>query len=245
ITARGGKGIAVYCDHSDEKNVKELFRRIAKEQKEQLDILVNNAYAAVTAITRSAGSKFYNTELSIWDTVNNVGLRNHYICSVFASKLMAPRKRGLIVTVSSSGGLHYLFGTAYGVGKAACDRLAADMAHELIEDNVASVSLWPGPVATELVKKTVLAGSGNRKNTLREIYETAETTEMAGKCVVALASDPNRLAKTGHILTTTALAREYHLHEDDGKTQPNDPFCAGHEDFLRQMNEVRAPKHKK
>lgn len=37
------------------------------------------------------------------------------------------------------------------------------MAHELVEDNVISVSLWPGPVATELVKKTVLAGSGDRK----------------------------------------------------------------------------------
>uniref|UniRef100_A0A915B8V7 Dehydrogenase/reductase SDR family member 1 n=2 Tax=Parascaris univalens TaxID=6257 RepID=A0A915B8V7_PARUN len=245
ITSYGGEGIAVYCDHSDENDIKLLFQRIANEQNKRLDILINNAYAAVTAITRSAGIKFYDTDPSIWDTVNNVGLRNHYICSVFAAKLMVPRKKGLIVTVSSSGGLRYLFGTAYGAGKAACDRLAADMAHELVEDNVISVSLWPGPVATELIKKTLLTGSGERKNKLRDIFNAAETTEFSGKCVVALASDPNCIAKTGHILTTTALAREYGIYEDDGKTQPNDPFCAGYEDFLKQINIIRAPKLKK
>lgn len=32
---------------------------------------------------------------------------------------MVPRKNGLIVTVSSAGGMRYLFNVAYGVGKAA------------------------------------------------------------------------------------------------------------------------------
>ncbi|VDK48230.1 unnamed protein product [Anisakis simplex] len=245
ICDSGGKGIAVYCDHSDEKNVRELFKQISSEQKNRLDLLVNNAYAAVTAITRNAKTKFYNTDTSMWDIVNNVGLRNHYICSVYGAKMMASNKNGLIVTVSSSGGLRFLFGTAYGTGKAACDRLAADMAHDLIDDNVTSVSLWPGPVVTELVSKTVLKTSSNQKSRLQKIYEKAESTQMSGKCIVALANDPNRISKTGHILTTTALAREYNLYEEDGKTQPDDPFVAGFEDFIKQLNEIRAPKIRK
>jgi dehydrogenase/reductase SDR family protein 1 len=32
---------------------------------------------------------------------------------------MVPRRQGLIVTVSSAGGMRYLFNVAYGVGKAA------------------------------------------------------------------------------------------------------------------------------
>jgi NAD(P)-dependent dehydrogenase (short-subunit alcohol dehydrogenase family) len=32
---------------------------------------------------------------------------------------MTPRKQGLIVFISSAGGLRYLFNVAYGVGKAA------------------------------------------------------------------------------------------------------------------------------
>ena len=35
---------------------------------------------------------------------------------------MVPRKNGLIVNISSGGGLIYLFNVAYGVGKAAVDR---------------------------------------------------------------------------------------------------------------------------
>jgi dehydrogenase/reductase SDR family protein 1 len=50
------------------------------------------------------------------------------------------------VNVSSIGGLRYLFNVAYGVGKAACDRMAADCALELKGSNVAMVSLWPGAV---------------------------------------------------------------------------------------------------
>jgi NAD(P)-dependent dehydrogenase (short-subunit alcohol dehydrogenase family) len=50
------------------------------------------------------------------------------------------------VNVSSIGGLRYLFNVAYGVGKAACDRMAADCALELKGSNVAMISLWPGAV---------------------------------------------------------------------------------------------------
>jgi dehydrogenase/reductase SDR family protein 1 len=56
--------------------------------------------------------------LTIYFPVNNVGLRGHYICARHAAKLMAPRKQGLIVTVSSFGGVSYVFNVAYGIGKA-------------------------------------------------------------------------------------------------------------------------------
>ena len=69
---------------------------------------------------------------------------------------MVDKKDGLIVNVSSPGGLKYLFNVAYGIGKAACDRMAADCAVELKENDVTMVSLWPGPVKTEYVEENVL-----------------------------------------------------------------------------------------
>ena len=69
---------------------------------------------------------------------------------------MTENKTGLIINVSSGGGLRYLFNVAYGVGKAACDRMAADCAIELKKHNVAMVSLWPGAVKTEKVQEQVL-----------------------------------------------------------------------------------------
>ena len=47
---------------------------------------------------------------------------------MYASRIMVPQKDGLIVNISSPGGLKYLFNVAYGIGKAAVDRMAADCA---------------------------------------------------------------------------------------------------------------------
>jgi dehydrogenase/reductase SDR family member 1 len=64
---------------------------------------------------------------------------------------MVPRKQGLIVNISSFGGIKYLFNVPYGIGKAAVDRMAADCGFELRKSNVAFISLYPGAVRTELI----------------------------------------------------------------------------------------------
>src|SRR5438045_8392521 len=45
LTARGGTGIAVRCDHTDDSQVEALFERIRSEQ-DGLDLLVNNAWSS-------------------------------------------------------------------------------------------------------------------------------------------------------------------------------------------------------
>ena len=74
--------------------------------------------------------------------------------------MMVDRKDGLIVNISSMGGLKYLFNVPYGIGKAGCDRMAADCAVELKDHNVTMISLWPGPVKTEYIKENVLGKEG-------------------------------------------------------------------------------------
>ncbi len=50
-------------------------------------MLVNNAYAAVNLIQKQAGTPFWTHDpVETWDTVNGVGLRNHYLCTVHASR---------------------------------------------------------------------------------------------------------------------------------------------------------------
>jgi hypothetical protein len=70
-------------------------------------------------ISDNTEKRFWELDADIWDTINNVGLRNHYFCSVYAARLMVPRGKGLILFVSSAGGLYYFFNVPYGVGKAA------------------------------------------------------------------------------------------------------------------------------
>ncbi|QQP40710.1 Dehydrogenase/reductase SDR family member 1, partial [Caligus rogercresseyi] len=147
IRSRGGQPILVQMDHSKDE-----------EQGGRLDLLVNNAYSGVKVIMENNGRSFWEVPnpVDMWDSINGVGLRNHYICTCYAAKIMQQNKSGLIVNVSSAGGIKYIFNVPYGVGKAACDRMAADCAIELKKHKVTMVSLWPGAVKTEEITRLVL-----------------------------------------------------------------------------------------
>ncbi|KAM3866487.1 dehydrogenase/reductase SDR family member 1-like [Diretmus argenteus] len=219
VKERGGDCVPVVCDSTKHEDIEELFERIKREQNGRLDILVNNAYAGVQAIFENMGKKFWEVDPSIWDTINNTGLRGHYFCSVHASRLMVAQGRGLIIVISSMGGLRYLFNVPYGVGKAACDRLAADTAVELRSRGVASVSLWPGAVQTELVSQFILQDTPQVVDPkFKEVFADGETTELSGKCIVGLAKDKNLMSMSGRVLMTCDLARRYGIRDIDGRS---------------------------
>ena len=216
----GGVCIPVQVDHSDDEQVRLLFERIGDEQNGQIDLLVNNAYSGVQALSDAQGQPFWDCEPSLWDAGNNVGLRSHYVASIFAARMMTKRNSGLICTISSWGGLSYIFGAAYGTGKAACDRLAADMAVELKPHNVASISIWPGIVGTEHFSR--LASEMSEKNVpdknftmFTERYNW-ETPLLTGRVLAVLASEPNIIRRTGRVHIVAELARQYRLVDQDG-----------------------------
>ncbi|EFB17585.1 hypothetical protein PANDA_009929, partial [Ailuropoda melanoleuca] len=218
--SRGGQCVPVVCDSSQESEVRSLFEQVDREQQGRLDVLVNNAYAGVPAIVKNIKKAFWEIPASIWDDINNVGLRGHYLCSVYGARLMVPAGRGLIVVISSIGGLQYFFNVPYGVGKAACDRLAVDCAQELRRHGVSYVSLWPGLVQTELMKEVVVKNDNADDPLFSQLisnFSSAETTEVSGKCVVALATDPNVLRLSGKVLPSCDLARRYSFQDVDGR----------------------------
>lgn len=207
VTKRGGKGIAVPCDHRDDAQVKALFDRVRDEQG-KLDLLVNNAYQWHEAIL--SGKGFWEIPIEIWDNQATVGLRSAYVASVYAAQIMVPNKQGLIAAISSPVAGGYILATAYGVVKCALDRLATDMAHELRPHNVASVSLWPGPIHTE--KIDILA----KVNPSPLHAGKQESPFHVGLAVAALAADPKIMEKSGRVLTTTTIGKEYGFVDIDG-----------------------------
>ena len=223
VEQAGGIALPVRVDHSDDEQIKALFERIQTEQNGQLDLLVNNAYAGVPALRAAYGKPFWESEPDFWDACNGVGLRSHYLASVYGARLMVPRRRGLICTLSSWGGLSYIFGVPYGVGKAACDRMSADMAVELKPHQVASLSIWPGIVGTELMTEFAAEmGLGNAPNTQDETtpaHYNWETPLLSGRVIAALAADANEMRRTGQVQIVAELAREYGV-VDAGGEQP-------------------------
>jgi len=219
MKARGGHPVAVQMDHAVDADVEALFVKIKMEQNNRLDVLVNNAYAGVSFIMNNKGKKFWDCEpVEAWDCINGVGLRGHYICTVLASRIMVNNGKGLIVNVSSIGGLRYLFNVAYGIGKAGCDRMAADCAMELKDSGVTMVSLWPGAVKTEAIVTNVLEKEHKsaEDEKMAKAFENGESVEFAGKSIRYLAADTNVINKTGKILLTLKLASEYGFADVDG-----------------------------
>jgi NAD(P)-dependent dehydrogenase (short-subunit alcohol dehydrogenase family) len=210
VTALGGRGVAVRCDHRDDAQTEALFAQVAREQG-QLDILVNNVwggyehFADGTEFWTERG--FWDAPLSRWDSMFAAGVRAHYVSGVLAVPLMLPQKRGLIVNTSFFAAQKDDAGVAYGVAKAADDRMAALMAHELHPHGIAAVSLYPGLVRTEGVLRAA------------EHFDlsNSESPQFLGRAVAALAADPQVLAKSGRWLVAAELAEEYGFTDTDGK----------------------------
>ena len=212
IEAVGGECIPVQVDHADDEQVKALFDRLKQEQG-KLDLLVNNVFSGVKAIKDAYGKPFWQAEPDLWDAINNVGLRSHYVASIYAARLMSETGGGTICTISSWGGLSYIFGAAYGAGKSACDRLAADMAVELKPDNIASVSIYPGIVGTEQIQDFAKSSEGDAVWANGYNWETPLLT---GRAIAALASDSNIMEYTGKMHIVAELAEKYHLVDRNG-----------------------------
>ena len=215
VEEAGGICIAVPVDHSDDQQIKSLFEQIDREQNGQLDLLVNNAYSGVRSLIAAKGKPFWESDINLWDACNQVGLRSHYIASHWAAKMMTQRKQGLIVTISSWGGLAPIFGVAYGTGKSACDRLAADMAVELKPFNVASISLWPGIVGTEQFHQLADENlEGNLGMAAIADKFNWETPLFVGRVIAALCNDPALMRRTGNVQIVAELAARYGIVDE-------------------------------
>lgn len=212
VTAAGGKGIAVMCDHGDDAQVAALFDQIAREQG-QLDVLVNNA----TYIHHQLIEKlpFWEKELDA-AKILDVGLRSAYTASWHAAKMMVKQGSGLIAFGSSFGGSCYMHGPAYGAQKAGVDKFAHDMEHDLRGTGVISVSIWMGPLVTE---RSLIARDTNPEQ-YEGFIEAAENPEFTAHILDAIDKSPNRDALSGRTLIGAEIARELGV-TDRGKERPS------------------------
>jgi NAD(P)-dependent dehydrogenase (short-subunit alcohol dehydrogenase family) len=214
VTAAGGRGIAVYCDHADDAQVAQLFEQVRREQG-RLDILVNNATVLHDALT--ATGPFWSKPLALADILD-VGLRSHYSASWFAAPLLLANGEGLVVNTSSYGGRIYMHGPAYGAGKAGIDKMAHDMAVDFRPHRVAVIALWMGLLATERTRRVFAA----EPEKYAGMAATAESPEFSGRVIDALARDPQLMDRSGQVWIGAELALAYGVTDIDGR-QPLSP----------------------
>lgn len=216
VTAAGGLGIAVACDHADDAQVAALFERIAQEQQGRLDLLVNNACNIPPELTQPG--PFWDKPLHMLDLLN-VGMRSHYVASWHAARLMVPRRQGLIVNTSSYGSVCYMHGPAYGAGKAAADKMAHDMAVDLRPHGVAALSLWMGLLRTERTEWALSDPELARK--YAESVPHMQSPQFPGRVIAALLRDPERMQRSGQVLIDAEMGVALGVCDVDGRQPPS------------------------
>ena len=202
---------AIPCDHRVDDQVEGVFRRILDDTG-GIDILVNNVWGGYERMVDNGeftwSRPFWEQPLWRWDAMFSAGVRAHYHASQLAAPGMVARRRGLIINVSHWAAQKHLGNVAYGVSKAATDKMTADMAIELQPHGVTVVSLYPGMVRTEKVMEAAAWLD----------LSNSESPEFIGRAVAALAADADVLRHTGKVLVAAALANEYGFTDLDGTT---------------------------
>jgi NAD(P)-dependent dehydrogenase (short-subunit alcohol dehydrogenase family) len=149
VDAAGGRGIAVRVDHLVPDEVRALVARIREEQG-GLHVLVNDIWGATTM----------EWGKSVWESSLDIGLRalrlavdTHAITSHFAIPLLIETPGGLVVEVTDGtdeyNATNYRVSFFYDLAKAAVNRMAFALAHELQPRSATAVSLAPGWLRSE------------------------------------------------------------------------------------------------
>lgn len=204
VTASGGHGIAVPCDHRDDAAVKAVAARIEAEHG-RLDLLVNNAWAGYERLNAGAWEEWnaplWQQPLELFDAMFSGGVRTHYVAIAVCAPLLIATPHSLVVTVSVAvpETEQHAFGVAYSMAKTADDRLALAAAIQFGEHGVGSVAVHPDWVRTE----------GVLQFADQVDLSASQSPEGVGRAVAALASDPEVLSLTGQVLSIKDLAVRY------------------------------------
>ncbi|MFI1535055.1 SDR family NAD(P)-dependent oxidoreductase [Streptomyces anandii] len=145
VLEAGARGVTVRLDTSVEADVERLFAT-AEERLGPVTGLVNNA-----GVSGPLG-RLADTDTADLRRVVEVNLLGTLLCSRRAAQLMAPRRSGVIVNVSSAAATLGSPGdfVHYAATKAAVDTLTVGLAKELGPDGIRVNAVAPGMIDTEM-----------------------------------------------------------------------------------------------
>ena len=204
VDASGGKGIWVRVDHTVPGEVEALFDRVLQEQG-RLDLLVNNVSGGGGVETSFLQSSL---EIGLQQIVQ--GGHSHIIATYFAARRMAEAGHGLIISISDQE-----WDTFYAMQKALINRVTLSVADELRPNGIAVIAIHPGAFfrCFKIMTEEALRTAVEQDPTVAKCH----TPRLIGRAVVALASDPHVLQKTGTLLKIQDIVREYGLTDIDGR----------------------------
>ena len=222
VNKAGGRGIAVQVDHLVPDQVQGLVKGIERDEG-ALHVLVNDVWGATTM----------EWNKTVWESTLDIGLRTlrlaidtHAITSHFAIPLLIRKPGGLVVEVTDGtdeyNATRYRVSFFYDLAKAAVNRMAFALAHELAPHGATAVSLTPGWLRSEAMLEAYRVTEANWQvaTAVSPHFAISESPAYVGRAVAALAQDPNVARWNGKSLSSGQLAKIYGFTDIDG-SQPD------------------------
>ena len=214
VTNRGGHGIAQRVDHSQPEEVEALFERIQRDAG-KLDILIND----IGGESEAEWSRPWQADIERGLEFINTAVNTHLITMRFGLPLMIDAGRGLLVEITDGDHAGYRGAFFYDIVKNQNIRMAFALAEECSRKGVTALAVTPGFLRSEMM----LDNFGVTEATWRDAIDQAtgfsesETPYFVGRCIAALAADPDVAAKAGGVYASWDLAEEYGIDDMDGR----------------------------
>lgn len=210
VTARGGKGIPVQCDHTRPDQVKQLFERVG-----DFDILINDIWGSEDLV--DWGKKLWEIDIDNGLTIVDRALKTHIITSHFG--LPRLRKGGLVAEITDGDSYFYRGNFLYDFVKTAVIRMAFGLSQELQGRDITAIAVTPGFLRSEWMLDHFGVTEANWRDQAKKdpAFSESETPLFVGRCIAALAADPHVSRKNGRVFASWDLAEEYGVDDADGR----------------------------
>lgn len=145
----GERTMVVRADVRNERSVRGMVEKVAKRFG-QIDILVNNA------ALRGPTAPIPELRTKDWNEVIATNLTGPFLVARECLKLMAPRRRGRIINMSSMAGrMAYPLRASYASSKWGLIGLTLTLAQEAGSSNIPVNAICPGPVEGDVMKEVI------------------------------------------------------------------------------------------
>jgi NAD(P)-dependent dehydrogenase (short-subunit alcohol dehydrogenase family) len=216
IKAAGGTATAIRVDHTDERQVTALFRRIIRAHR-RIDVVVDSV-AGEDPLMGLYGF-MWDANVTHADAIYRQGLTSRIITAKHAALAMMPARRGLIVEVTESDMIGGGGNPMAQAVKMAQKVLPLLWAAELAPHGITTMAVTPGFLRSE----SMLEHFGVTEATWREAgqkdsnFLESESPLFVGRAIAALAADPKVHDRTGMLVSSWELGRDYGFSDYDGR----------------------------